>query len=135
MQARLVFDHPGLQIQPVAAQESMTRLSFSSLEPKKVDSRAVLSGQTATYLSDLQTQRQRCDCPMLTSQHSFFAGGNRNLEESFVMLSDSALLLKQTPAHHSSSHLPLQPLDSRFAQMARVFEIASGATKVLLLIR
>ena len=58
-------------------------------------------------------------------------GGNRNLEESFVMLAGSASLLKQAPTHHVSSHTPRQPLDSRFAQMARVFEIASGATKVL----
>lgn len=46
------------------------------------------------------------------------------------MLAGSASLLKQAPVHHASSHIPLQPLDSRFAQMARVFEIASGATKV-----
>ena len=58
-------------------------------------------------------------------------GGNRNLEESFVMLAGSASLLMQAPTHHVSSHTPRQPLDSRFAQMARVFEIASGATKVL----
>ena len=46
------------------------------------------------------------------------------------MLAGSASLLKQAPVQRASSHIPLQPLDSRFAQMARVFEIASGATKV-----
>lgn len=49
------------------------------------------------------------------------------------MLSKSALQLKQAPAQHASSHLPQQPLDTTFAQIARVFEIASGATKVLAL--
>ena len=48
------------------------------------------------------------------------------------MLAGSASLLTQAPARHASSHIPLQPLDSKFAQMARVFEIASGATKVCL---
>ena len=58
------------------------------------------------------------------------AGTNKNLEESFVMLAGSASSLRQAPAHGTTSGIPLQPLDSKFAQMARVFEIASGATKV-----
>ncbi|KAL3139672.1 hypothetical protein ABBQ38_003986 [Trebouxia sp. C0009 RCD-2024] len=57
-------------------------------------------------------------------------GTNKNLEESFVMLAGSVSSLQQAPAHGPSSGIPLQPLDERFAQMARVFEIASEATKV-----
>ena len=59
-----------------------------------------------------------------------FTGTNKNLEESFVMLAGSASSLRQAPAHATAGGIPLQPLDSKFAQMARVFEIASGATKV-----
>ena len=57
------------------------------------------------------------------------AEANKNLEESFVMLAGSASSLRHAPAHASSSGAHLQPLDSKFAQMARVFEIASEATK------
>ncbi|KAA6424421.1 MAG: beclin 1, partial [Trebouxia sp. A1-2] len=49
---------------------------------------------------------------------------NRNLDESFVMLAGSASSLRQAPAHASANGIPLQPLDSKFAQMAKVFEIA-----------
>jgi len=45
------------------------------------------------------------------------------------MLAGSASSLRQAPAHASANGIPLQPLDSKFAQMAKVFEIASGATK------
>lgn len=45
------------------------------------------------------------------------------------MLAGSVSSLQQAPAHGPSSGIPLQPLDERFAQMARVFEIASEATK------
>lgn len=45
------------------------------------------------------------------------------------MLAGSASSLRQAPAHATAGGIPLQPLDSKFAQMARVFEIASGATK------
>lgn len=45
------------------------------------------------------------------------------------MLAGSASTLRQAPAHASSSGTPMQPLDAKFAQMARVFEIASEATK------
>lgn len=58
------------------------------------------------------------------------SGSNRNLDESFVMLAGSASSLRQAPAHASANGIPLQPLDSKFYQMAKVFEIASGATKV-----
>ena len=52
------------------------------------------------------------------------------MEESFVMLAGSASSLRQAPGHGTARAVPLQPLDSKFAQMARVFDIASGATKV-----
>lgn len=57
------------------------------------------------------------------------AGAIRNLEESFVMLAGSASSLRHAPANASTTGIPLQPLDIKFAQMARVFEIASEATK------
>ena len=57
------------------------------------------------------------------------AGTNKNLEESFVMLAGSASSLRHAPANATTTGIPLQPLDVKFAQMARVFEIASEATK------
>ena len=65
------------------------------------------------------------------TRNSFFlaAGTNKNLEESFVMLAGSASSMRHAPSHATTNGKPLQPLDIKFAQMARVFEIASEATK------
>lgn len=64
---------------------------------------------------------------------------HRTLDESFVMLAGSASLLKQgdSAASHlraSSSGIPQQALDDRFEQLAKTFEIASGETKVNLVL-
>ena len=45
------------------------------------------------------------------------------------MLAGSVSSLRHPPSHTAASSIPLQPLDMKFAQMARVFEIASEATK------
>ena len=80
------------------------------------------------------TPLHTCTCILCTCISSVeglpsFAGVNKNMEESFVMLAGSASTLRQAPAHASSCGTALQPLDAKFAQMARVFEIASEATK------
>lgn len=64
-----------------------------------------------------------------TSNALSSAGTNKNLEESFVMLANSASSLRHASARPSHSSTALQPLDSKFAQIARIFEIASEATK------
>lgn len=46
------------------------------------------------------------------------------------MLAGSMSSLRHAPSHAATHGIPLQPLDIKFAQMARVFEIASEATKV-----
>lgn len=45
------------------------------------------------------------------------------------MLAGSVSSLQHAPANVASGGIPLQPLDLKFAQMARVFDIASEATK------
>lgn len=70
-----------------------------------------------------------CKTPEQQTSFLLGAGTNINLEESFVMLAGSASSLRHAPANGPTTGIPLQPLDVKFAQMARVFEIASEATK------
>ena len=61
------------------------------------------------------------------------SAAGRNLDESFVMLTESASLLQQPgPLRNASHAVPMQPLDDRFSQLARTFELASGETTVRL---
>ena len=61
------------------------------------------------------------------------SAAGRNLDESFVMLTGSASLLQQPgPLRNASHAVPMQPLDDRFSQLARTFELASGETTVSL---
>ena len=49
------------------------------------------------------------------------------------MLTGSASLLQQPgPLRNASHAVPMQPLDDRFSQLARTFELASGETTVRL---
>lgn len=110
----------------------MTRLSCSNLVEERKVSLLNLSHVHLHAAAFMQQVYESADVHQGLNFVTNFAGNNRNLEESFVMLAGSASLLKQAPATQALPHIPLQPLDSRFAQMARVFEVASGATKVWL---
>jgi hypothetical protein len=69
----------------------------------------------------------------------------RSMDDSFVLLAGSASVLRQGPdsaiqppqqqqaqqqAGPGRQGTPLQALDDRFAQLARIFELASGETAV-----
>ena len=72
---------------------------------------------------------KECEISTKMKEISLAAGTNKNLEESFVMLAGSASSLRHPISHAATSGISLQPLDMKFAQMARVFEIASEATQ------
>ncbi|CAK0735365.1 hypothetical protein CVIRNUC_000569 [Coccomyxa viridis] len=112
--------------QHFSCQSCRCRLVITDLEPHEQASRSGLL--TGSVFAGGKVDESFILLDPSSRQH---ANQGRNLDESFVMLTGSASLLQQPgPLRNASHAVPMQPLDDRFSQLARTFELASGETTV-----